>query len=513
MVSSELARRIVSDPDALVRHVARDNFEAYMRYQRPDLDVAGFHRNYYRVLDMFAHKRIKRLIISAPPQAGKSEGSSRGLPSFIEGMNPDTKLVIASYSLQMARQFNRACQRLMGSYEFRTLFPDSLINDSGVRQYNTYQCSADQTDMVGHQGFIKAVGRGGGLTGIPVDVAILDDVYKDFKEANSPIIREQAWNWYTSVVRTRLHKDSQEIIVFTRWHEDDIIGRIEKSGEPIVVAKTWAEGASAQENAWGLGNFPAIKVGPPTEIDPREPGEALWPERHPIEELEERRRLDPNLFECLYQGDPGSSEGRLYRDFRTYADRGEWGRCVRKGAYIDVADEGDDFLAAVCYDVYLSDNRVWDEAKRRYVPLIYLLVTDFVYTQDGTDVTYITVPNMLNLNGTQKAWVESNAGGAQFEKNIRGKVRARTEPFHQQGNKESRIVSNAAEVNSRIIMPVGWESRWPEVYAHLSRFLRYFKGNTHDDIEDALTGAYEKEVADGYMGGYHQRARGIRRVN
>ena len=188
MVSSELARRIVSDPDALVRHVARDNFEAYMRYQRPDLDVAGFHRNYYRVLDLFAHKRIKRLIISAPPQAGKSEGSSRGLPSFIEGMNPDTKLVIASYSLQMARQFNRACQRLMGSYEFRTLFPDSLINDSGVRQYNTYQCSADQTDMVGHQGFIKAVGRGGGLTGIPVDVAILDDVYKDFKEANSPIM-------------------------------------------------------------------------------------------------------------------------------------------------------------------------------------------------------------------------------------------------------------------------------------------------------------------------------------
>ena len=147
------------------------------------------------------------------------------------------------------------------------------------------------------------------------------------------------------------------------------------------------------------------------------------------------------------------------------------------------------------------------------MPLIFLLVTDFVYTQDGTEVTYITVPNMLNLNGTEKAWVESNAGGAQFEKNIRGKVKARTEAFHQQGNKESRICSNAGEVNSRIIMPVGWESRWPEVYAHLSRFLRYFKGNTHDDIEDCLTGAYEKEVADGYTGGYHRRARGIRRVN
>lgn len=512
-MNDEMMRRIASDPDALVRYVARDNFEAYMRYQRPDLDVAGFHRNYYRVLDMFAHRKIKRLIISAPPQAGKSEGSSRGLPSFIEGLNPDTKLVIASYSLAMARTFNRACQRLMGTYEYKSLFPEAMINDGGMRMYNTYQCSADQTDMVSRQGFIKAVGRGGGLTGIPVDVAVLDDIYKDFKEANSPIIREQAWNWYTTVVRTRLHKDSQELIVFTRWHEDDIIGRIEKSGEPIVAARSWSDLEDAPEGAWILVNFPAIKVGPPTEIDPRREGEPLWPERHPLSELEERRRLDPNQFECLYQGDPGSEEGRLYRPFRTYADKGEWGRCVRKGCYIDVADEGDDILAGVCYDVYLSPNRYWDERHRRYRPLLYALVTDMVYTSDDTSVTYVTVPNMINMNGSQRVWVESNAGGAQFEKNIRPKVRGRTEAFHQRANKESRIVSNAAEVNDRIVFPVGWESRWPEVYSHLTRFLRYFKGNTHDDIEDALTGVYEKEIADGRTGGYRSGRVSVRRVN
>ena len=509
----DLLRQVASDPDALVRFVAKDNFEAYMRYLRPDLDVAGFHRNYYRVLDMFAHKKIKRLIVSAPPQTGKSEGSSRGLPTFIEGLDPDTKLVIASYSLAMARTFNRACQRFMSSEEYKALFPGTRINDGGERQFNTYQCSADQTDMIMRHGFIKAVGRGGGLTGIPVDVAILDDVYKDFKEANSPIIREQAWNWYTSVVRTRLHKDSQELIVFTRWHEDDIIGRIEKSGEKIVVAKTWADIENVPDGAWVLVNFPAIKVGGPTEIDPRNEGEALWPDRHPIEELEERRRLDPNQFECLYQGDPGSAEGRLYRKFRTYADKLEWGRCIRRGAYIDVADEGDDFLAAVTYDVYLSPNRYYDERAGRYRPLLFALVTDIVYTQEDTSVTGVMVPNMLNLNGTQKAWVESNNGGAGFEKLIRPKVRARTEPFHQRGNKEARIIGNAAEVNERIIFPVGWESRWPEVYSHLERFLRYFRGNTHDDIEDALTGVYEKEIMDGRTGGYSARGRGIRRVN
>lgn len=262
-----------------------------------------------------------------------------------------------------------------------------------------------------------------------------------------------------------------------------------------------------------LVNFPAVKTGDPTEVDPRAEGEALWPERHPLEELEERRRLDPNQFECLYQGDPGSSEGRLYHKFRTYSDKLEWGRCIRRGAYIDVADEGDDFLAGVCYDIYMSPNRYYDERTRKYRPLLFALVTDIVYTQDDTSITGITVPNMLNLNGTQKAFVESNNGGAGFEKMIRPKVRARTEPFHQRGNKESRIVSNAAEVNERIIFPVGWESRWPEVYSHLERFLRYFKGNTHDDIEDALTGVYEKEIMDGRTGGYNSRGRGIRRVN
>ena len=233
----------------------------------------------------------------------------------------------------------------------------------------------------------------------------------------------------------------------------------------------------------------------------------------PLEELDERRRLDPNQFECLYQGDPGSSESRLYRPFRTYTDKGEWGRCIRRGAYIDVADQGDDYLAAVCYDVYLSPTRYFDERTRRYRPLLFALVTDIIYTQDDTSVTYVTVPNMLNLNGTQKAWVESNAGGAQFEKNIAPRVRARTTQFYQNGNKEARIVSNAAEVNDRIIFPVGWESRWPEACSHLSRFLRYFKGNTHDDIEDALTGIYEKEIADGRAGGYAAARRGIRRVN
>lgn len=120
---------------------------------------------------------------------------------------------------------------------------------------------------------------------------------------------------------------------------------------------------------------------------------------------------------------------------------------------------------------------------------------------------------MLNMNGTQTAWVESNSGGSQFGKNISPKTGARVVMFHQSGNKESRIVSNAAEVNARIVFPVGWETRWPLAAEHLRKFLRAFKANSTDDIEDALTGIYEKEIMG--IGGkrYRGSARGIRRVN
>lgn len=97
--------------EQMVRYMAERDFGIYMRYVRPDLEMTTFHRNYYKILDLFAHKRIKKLIISAPPQAGKSEGSSRGLPSFLMGMRPSDSIVIGSYNTELARTFNSDVQR------------------------------------------------------------------------------------------------------------------------------------------------------------------------------------------------------------------------------------------------------------------------------------------------------------------------------------------------------------------------------------------------------------------
>lgn len=444
-----------------------------------------------------------------------SEGSSRKLPAFMLGLNPDTKICIGSYAATIARDFNRDVQRIIDTPKYREIFPKTFLNGSNVvTMANTYLRNSDVIEMVGHKGSLRVVGRGGALTSKTVDVMIMDDVYKDYSEGNSPIVRNAAWKWYTTVVKKRLHNKSQELIVFTRWHEDDLIGKIEKGGEKIIDIKSWDSIKNIPDGAWVRINFEALKTGEPNEIDPREPGAALWESMHSRAKLERERALDPIQFQCLDQGNPGSAEGRLYRNpFRTYVDKSEWGTFVRSGNYTDVADEGDDFTFSACYDVYKSGNEAWNEQKKRFEPILYALITDMVFTQENTEVTSVTVPEMINRCGTQKAWIESNNGGAGFEKLIRKKIKAISEPFYQGANKESRIITNSASVNAQIIMPLGWEERFPKIHEHVTGFLRDFPANEHDDPEDGLTGIYEKELADGDTRPYSQATRGIKRRN
>lgn len=506
---------IKDNPGEIVRSAARRRLINFARYMKPDLVLEPFHQVYYTLLDMFAHGIIRKMIVQMPPQHGKSEGSSRSLPAFMLGLNPDTKVCIGSYAATIARDFNRDVQRIIDTASYREIFPETYLNGSNVvTMANTYLRNSDVIEIVGHKGSLRVVGRGGSLTSKTVDVSILDDVYKDYAEGNSPIVRNAAWKWYTTVVRTRLHNGSQELIVFTRWHDDDLIGRIEKSGETVIDIKSWDDVKNIPAGAWVRINFEGLKTGEPTEIDPRQPGEALWDKRHSREKLELQRALDPIQFQCLYQGNPGSAEGRLYRNpFRTYVDKSEWGTYIRSGNYTDVADEGDDFTFSACYDIFKSGNEAWNEQKKRFEPIMYALITDMVFTQENTDVTAVTVPDMINRCGTQKAWIESNNGGSGFEKLIRKKIKAISEPFYQGANKESRIITNSASVNAQIIMPLGWQERFPKVYEHVTGFLRDFSANEHDDPEDGLTGIYEKELADGDIRPYNAVHKGIRRRN
>ena len=219
------------------------SFTDYALAVYPFLELEWFHRTYYRVLEAFAEGRVRRLMISMPPQHGKSVGATTLLPAYLLGLDPDLRIAIASYSASLASKFNRRVQRILCSAEYGELFPDTTIKRGSKPP--EYIRTADEVEIVGREGSLLSVGREGSLTGNRVDCFLLDDLYKDAMEANSPLVRENCWEWYTSVVRTRMHNDSRELLVFTRWHEEDLIGML-RQREPVVELRAWEDLALQQ---------------------------------------------------------------------------------------------------------------------------------------------------------------------------------------------------------------------------------------------------------------------------
>ncbi len=443
------------------------------------VEMTPFHESYYRILDRFARGDIRRLIVTVPPQHGKSLGASVLLPAYMLGIDPDLRICIGSYALTLAGKFNRQIQRIIESAPYRALFPATTLKAGGTGK--GYIRTSDEFEIVGHGGGMLFVGREGSLTGNNVDIMVLDDLYKDAMEANSPLVRENCWEWYTSVVRTRLHNDSRELVVFTRWHEEDVIGLLMKK-EPFIVPKTFEELDGISPDTWVIINFEALKEGPSTAIDPRRRGEALWPGRHSVRLLKDKRQLNPPQFEGMYQGRPVGRSGYLYGDhFKVYDAVPE--DTVRKANYTDTADMGDDYLCSVCYQVDKRGD---------------IYVVDVVFTQQPMEVTEVLVAEMLDRNATRIAHVESNNGGRGFARAVQKLVgMTAVRWFNQNANKEARILTNSATVLRHIRMPRGWEVRWEAFHHNLATYKKEFRSNRTHDAADVLTGIVEMELAGG----------------
>ena len=230
-----------------------------------------------------------------------SEIVSRNFPAWALGRNPDLKIIGASYSAILAQQFSRSIQRIIDSKPYKEIFPETRLNGSNIRTGTRgYLRNVDLFEIVGHNGFYKCVGVGGSLTGTPVDIAIIDDPVKDALEAYSPIYRERVWDWYTSVLLTRLHNDSRQLFIMTRWHDDDLAGRILKQ----------------EADKWTVLSIPAIResLNDGNGFDPRQVGEPLWPERHSLERLLAAQRRSPRFFSALYQQNPTIEGGNIIKE-------------------------------------------------------------------------------------------------------------------------------------------------------------------------------------------------------
>jgi len=234
-----------------------------------------------------------RIIVNAPPQHGKSQSISHWLPTWYLDTWPERSVILASYGDTFASRWG---------LQVRDEFQAQQGTFTEIKQERAL--ASDW--MTTRGGGMRSVGIGGSLTGIGSDLLIIDDPHKNWEEALSPTMREKVVDWFNAVLYTRRRPGASIIVVQTRWHERDLTG--------YLIAE--------HEDDWRLISLPAIAED--NDELGRRPGEALCPERYPIDQLEKiRLAIGSQMFAGLYQQRPAPLEGGMVKRewFHYYQDR------------------------------------------------------------------------------------------------------------------------------------------------------------------------------------------------
>ncbi len=306
--------------DTIENEIAKRSLITFTERTKPNYLTGWFHREVAAALDQFLedvkNKKSPRLILTAPPQHGKSELVSRRFPARAFGENPDLRIIGTSYGADLAQGFNSDIQKIIDSPIYTAIYPNTKIigdNSRGGRdRYN--RRNSEEFTIIGYEGSYRCAGRGGALTGKSADLLIIDDPLKDWEEAISETIRESAFNWLVTTAMTRVQEGGGIIVMATRWSLDDIIGRLTR----------------LQKGTWKLINFPAIAE----EDEPnRKRGECLTKERYSTEYLiairdgkatpdgqQDSPLINSYQWSAVYQQRPSPEGGGLFkrRDWRYY---------------------------------------------------------------------------------------------------------------------------------------------------------------------------------------------------
>jgi predicted phage terminase large subunit-like protein len=268
---------------------------------RSRYDATRFHAEIAKALEAVERGEVRQLIFCMPPRHGKSQLATRLFGAWIMGRHPEWDVAVASYSDTMAQDFGADTRAIITSPQFKLVFPEYKLRRGGTAKDNIQSIQGGRAVFVG---------RGGALTGRGMHVGLGDDLFKDHEEARSQTVRDAAWNWFTKVFMTRRMGQKLVILTMTRWHSDDIIGRITDPENPNYN--------EIEAKKWKIIRLPAIAE----DDDPlgRAPGTPLWPyeidgvtPRYDLDFLQSQQRLDPLGFAALYQQRPTVADGILFR--------------------------------------------------------------------------------------------------------------------------------------------------------------------------------------------------------
>lgn len=417
-----------------------------------------------------------RLIITMPPQEGKSTRVAKDFVVWVLKHRPWTRVVGASYGQGLANRNGRAIRNTIANN------PDlgmAIASDNG---------SASEWQLAGKDGGLVSVGIGAGLTGRPADLMVIDDPIKDRKEADSETYRQSVWDWWTDVASTRLAPGAPVVVILTRWHEDDLAGRLL---------------AAEDGHLWQVVNIPAQadhdpEAGQADALD-REPGEFMESARgRTVEQWEAIKiRVGSRTWSALYQGRPSPAAGTIFKRslWREYAEplwveRADGTRVVPGADELLISwdmtfkgTEGTDYVAGQVWMRRGADAYLLDQVHGRM---------DFVATVRAFRQLAARWPQ-----ATLKL-VEDKANGpaviSMLGRSVPGIV-----PEEPHGGKEARAAAVSPLVEAgNVWLPSPELAPW---VAGLIEESAGFPTAAHDDQVDAMTQALNRLVLQPFLDG------------
>ena len=446
--------------------LGRNNFWEYAKLIDPKFfkekrqylkTIANALQSFYerKLINPETQKAYRFFILNLPPGGGKSYTIAMFI-TWAYGKDIYNKVVSLSYNQILSSRFSKSVR---GKIEDRS--EKGNLNDFSVIDFfplvkikygdsATNVWALEKSDMS-----YLASSFDGTLTGMRGNIGVIDDPIKSAAEAVNERIKESHWDFYKNTFKSRMLDGAIEIIVQTRWATDDLAGKLL---------------SEKKEQCYEL----CIKA-----LD--EDGNSFCEDLYSTDDLlEKKATLDEEIWLANYMQQPIDKTGALYGIFKTY-DVYDEDSVKRKIAYTDTADEGSDYLCSICADEIDG----------------YAYITDIYYTQDPMEVTEKEVARRYTVYGTREALIESNNGGRGFARNVINFLKSLFKNkkcivtwFHQSKNKKTRIIVNSSNVMEQVIMPEGWEKKYPEFATAIKKYQRKGK-NEHDDAEDALTGLVE----------------------
>jgi len=283
----------------LAERVARDDFRDFCVVTDVNYDPQWFHDQIAELLQS-VYERVKngespRIMITMPPRHGKSELATKKFPAWVLGKSPEFPIIVSTYSQDLSTKFGQGTRDIINSSSYQNIFDTRLRQDT----------KAKASWMTQKDGGYEAVGVGGAITGKGFKIGIIDDPFKNDEEAESEVIRDNIWNWYSTTFYTRQEGNAAIILINTRWHDADLSGRL------LAQEKESQANGDTDYDKWELINFTAVAE---KQEANREEGSPLWPDKFSLEQLNRTKKaLGPYKWSALYQQNPVDEESQEFK--------------------------------------------------------------------------------------------------------------------------------------------------------------------------------------------------------